>query len=124
MLAIRAPRRIGGFAFAIGHSLYVGPIGVHAVDLLRTWPTHKQHHVLVLRIDLRFHHDCVVPVSHAAEALTIQVRGSRVQTSVDGQSLFDVEDAQRPLDGGGIALICDEGRVGCDYVRAQPAAQR
>jgi hypothetical protein len=56
--------------------------------------------------------------------LTVQVHGSRVQASVDGQSLFDVEDAQRPLDGGGIALICDEGRVGCDYVRAQPAAQR
>jgi ADP-ribosylglycohydrolase len=56
--------------------------------------------------------------------LTVQVRGSRVQASVDGQSLFDVEDQQRPLDGGGIALICDEGRVGCDYVRAQPAAQR
>ncbi len=56
--------------------------------------------------------------------LSLQVTGSRLQASVDGTVLLEAEDDERQLDGGGIALICDEGRVGCDYVRAQPAPKR
>ncbi len=59
-----------------------------------------------------------------AYTLTLRVTGSQLQASVDGTVLLAAEDDERPLDGGGIALICDEGRVACDYVRAQPAAQR
>ena len=30
--------------------------------------------------------------------------------------LFKVEDLDRPLSGGGIALVCEEGRIGTDEV--------
>jgi hypothetical protein len=36
--------------------------------------------------------------------------------------LFDVEDADRPLTGGGVALICEEGRMSTDAVTVRPAA--
>ena len=52
--------------------------------------------------------------------LALEVTGNRLRASIDGDVLFDVEDPERTLDGGGIALICDEGRVGCDHVRVQP----
>lgn len=42
--------------------------------------------------------------------------GARLQASIDGQSLFDVEDAGSPLDGGGVALVCEEGRISCEAV--------
>jgi len=48
--------------------------------------------------------------------LQIQVTGNRIRASVDGTQLFDVEDAQHPLDGGSIALVCEEGRMATDAV--------
>ena len=53
--------------------------------------------------------------------LSLQVVGTRIQASIDGALLFDVEDNTRPLDGGGIALIATEGRLSADAVRVQPA---
>jgi hypothetical protein len=35
---------------------------------------------------------------------------------VDGTLLFNIEDLYRPLVGGGIALVCEEGRIGTDEV--------
>jgi len=34
---------------------------------------------------------------------------------------FKVEDLDRPLSGGGIALVCEEGRIGTDEVSVEPA---
>ncbi|MEM7032953.1 MAG: ADP-ribosylglycohydrolase family protein [Chloroflexota bacterium] len=43
--------------------------------------------------------------------LTLQVKGNRLQGYVNDQVLIDVVDTDRPLDGGGIALVCEEGRM-------------
>jgi hypothetical protein len=54
--------------------------------------------------------------------LQITVRGNQISASVDGVSLFDVEDLSRPLSGGGIALVCEEGRIGMEEVSVIPAS--
>ena len=49
--------------------------------------------------------------------LCLTVAGSRIQASLDGKLLFDVTD--RDLATGGIALVCEEGRVAADAVRVR-----
>jgi hypothetical protein len=46
----------------------------------------------------------------------LEVQGNRIRAGVDGRILFKVEDRQRSLSNGGIALVCEEGRVGTDRV--------
>lgn len=53
--------------------------------------------------------------------LSLQVVGNQIQGWVDGKLLFDLHDAERPLEGGAVALICEEGRLTCEAVRVQPA---
>ncbi len=53
--------------------------------------------------------------------LSLQAVGHRLQAWVDGRLLFDVEDGDRPLDGGGIALVCEEGRTATRAVTVRPA---
>jgi hypothetical protein len=53
--------------------------------------------------------------------LKLQVTGNRLTASVDGKTLFDLEDNDRPLTGGGVALICEEGRLGAEVVTVGPA---
>jgi hypothetical protein len=48
--------------------------------------------------------------------LQITVQGNQVLGGVDGALLFRIEDLDRPLSGGGIALVCEEGRMGTDKV--------
>lgn len=48
--------------------------------------------------------------------LKLQVAGSTIRGSVDGQELFTVEDSDRPLDGGGVALVIEEGRMASEEV--------
>ncbi len=48
--------------------------------------------------------------------LQIAVQGGQIQAWVDGVLLFKIEDLDRPLLGGGIALVCEEGRIGTDEV--------
>jgi len=52
--------------------------------------------------------------------LDLQVQGNHLTARIDGQTLFEVDDTDRPLTGGGIALVCEEGRVATDAVRVQP----
>jgi len=54
--------------------------------------------------------------------LQIAVQGNEILASVDGAMLFKVEDADRPLTGGGIALVCEEGRIGTDEAYVRPAS--
>jgi ADP-ribosylglycohydrolase len=51
--------------------------------------------------------------------ISLTVAGSRIQASLDGKLLFDVID--RDLATGGIALVCEEGRVAAEAVRVRPA---
>jgi hypothetical protein len=52
--------------------------------------------------------------------LSLRVQGSRIVAAVDGKVVLDYTDEDRPLTGGAIALVCEEGRFGCDSVRIQP----
>ena len=53
--------------------------------------------------------------------LSLQVVGRHLQAWIDGRLLFDVEDTDRPLAGGGVALICQEGRMSTDAVTVREA---
>lgn len=52
--------------------------------------------------------------------LKLQVTGNRIQGWINGDQLFDLEDNDRPLDGGAIALICEEGRMASESVMISP----
>jgi hypothetical protein len=54
-------------------------------------------------------------------ALRLQVVGNHIQAWINDRLLFDVQDADQPLTSGGIALICEEGRIGTDAVVVHPA---
>ena len=53
-------------------------------------------------------------------ALQLQVVGQQIKASVDGQLVFEVEDQTRPLLDGGIALVCEEGRMASNAVTVGP----
>lgn len=52
--------------------------------------------------------------------LRLKVRGNRLRASIDGEEIFDVEDDDRPLTGGAVALVCEEGRMESEVVRVRP----
>jgi hypothetical protein len=52
--------------------------------------------------------------------LALEVLGSRLRAWIDGEQLFEVEDTDRPLTGGAVALICEEGRTASQAVKVQP----
>jgi len=47
--------------------------------------------------------------------------GAHLRAWIDGQRLFEVDDTDRPLVGGAVALVCEEGRTATEVVRIQPA---
>jgi hypothetical protein len=50
----------------------------------------------------------------------LEVRGTRIEGSVDGKKLAAVTDDRRPLDGGAVALLCEEGWITGEAVRVEP----
>jgi hypothetical protein len=52
--------------------------------------------------------------------LSLEVKGNRLRASIDGKDLFEVEDGNRPLVGGAVAFVCEEGRMESDVIRVQP----
>jgi hypothetical protein len=62
---------------------------------------------------------CVLEFGRSYE-LSLTVTGGRIQASLDGRALFDVID--RDLPSGGIALVCEEGRMAAETVRVKPEA--
>jgi ADP-ribosylglycohydrolase len=53
--------------------------------------------------------------------LQITVQGNQILAYINERMVFSVEDSKRPLSGGGIALICEEGHVGIEQVSVEPA---
>ena len=49
-------------------------------------------------------------------SLKLRLTGNRIEGWVDGKRLFEFTDSDRPLEEGGIALICEEGRLDSDLV--------
>jgi ADP-ribosylglycohydrolase len=54
--------------------------------------------------------------------LSLQVTGNHLQASIDGQTVFSLDDVDRPFTSGGVALVCEEGRTATQVVRVQPVA--
>ena len=48
--------------------------------------------------------------------LQITVNENQILAILDGTLLFNVEDVHYPLTGGGVGLVCEEGRIGVDEV--------
>jgi hypothetical protein len=53
--------------------------------------------------------------------VTLEVTGARVRAWLDGAQLFDITDADDPLLGGGVALVCQEGTLTAGTVIVRPA---
>ncbi|MFZ4848608.1 MAG: ADP-ribosylglycohydrolase family protein [Caldilinea sp.] len=53
----------------------------------------------------------------AVHEFELSTRGTSIEASIDGNLLFSVQDSDRPLDGGAVALVVEEGRIMCDAVR-------
>ncbi len=55
--------------------------------------------------------------------LSLQMGGAHLLAWVGDQLAFDVEDHDSPLLGGAVALVCEEGRMGCDAVTISAIAR-
>ena len=53
-------------------------------------------------------------------SLKFTVSGTRLQAWADGQALFDLQDTDRPLQSGAVALLIEAGRFACEEVRVTP----
>ena len=53
--------------------------------------------------------------------LSLQVTGNRIEGWVNGRRMFNVVDEDRPLAGGGVALLVTEGRIATDEISVAPA---
>ena len=54
-----------------------------------------------------------------AYAFELQVAGSRIRGSINGTPVVDVTDEQAAFAGGGVALVCTEGRMGTNEVQVR-----
>ena len=52
--------------------------------------------------------------------LTMKVQGNRLIGLIDSIQVVEAVDPEHTFAGGGIALIVEEGRIGCDHVEVQP----
>lgn len=57
----------------------------------------------------------------ATHEFKLEVAGSRISGWLDGERLLEATDADAPLLGGGVALVCEEGCLGAGPVRVGPA---
>ena len=56
--------------------------------------------------------------------LSLEVVGTNLRASVDGQAVFDVTDSDSTLSGGAVALVCEEGRTSTHAVRVCPVGTK
>jgi ADP-ribosylglycohydrolase len=54
--------------------------------------------------------------------LSLSVVGNWIRAEINGQRLFNVQDATNPFVGGAVALVCEVGRTATQTVRVQPCA--
>ena len=52
--------------------------------------------------------------------LQIQVERGHIDAYINQEHVFAIQDQARPLINGGVALICEEGRIGCNEVSIRP----
>jgi hypothetical protein len=49
-------------------------------------------------------------------AMALEVQGNRLRAWLEGKLVFDLEDPQRPLTSGGIAIVVEEGQLLTDAI--------
>ena len=64
--------------------------------------------------------DLDVEFGHHYE-FALQCVDGQLKAWLDGKQIFDIEDSNSPLNGGAVALICEEGTMACDAVVVKPA---
>ena len=52
--------------------------------------------------------------------LKLEVKGNHLRGWIDGKAVFDVQDNDRPLEGGAVGLICEAGRIHAKTVTVKP----
>ena len=52
--------------------------------------------------------------------LHLAVKAAHIDAYINGSHIFGIDDIDRPLKNGGIALVCEEGRIGCDTISIMP----
>ena len=52
--------------------------------------------------------------------LSLKVEGNSLAGYLDGKLMVKAEDPEARFAGGGIALVCEEGRIGCEDVEVRP----
>ncbi|MBK8034450.1 MAG: ADP-ribosylglycohydrolase family protein [Chloroflexi bacterium] len=52
--------------------------------------------------------------------LNLKVQGNRLTASINGQVVLTAADPDAAYSGGGIALISEVGRIGCEHVEVRP----
>ena len=52
--------------------------------------------------------------------LSLEVKGGHLSGSVDGSLALSADDQDHPYLGGGIALVCEEGRTATQVVTVRP----
>lgn len=63
--------------------------------------------------------ECMWEYGHRYD-LALTVQGNHVIASLNDQPLFNIKDTDRPLLGGAVALVCEEGSAGCEEITIQP----
>ena len=53
--------------------------------------------------------------------LSLKAEGAHLMASLNGQVIFDVLDADRPLTSGAVALVCEAGRLSVEKVKISPS---
>jgi ADP-ribosylglycohydrolase len=52
--------------------------------------------------------------------MRLESKGNRLRAWIDKQLLFDIEDSQDPLSGGGVALVVDRGHLAAPEISVKP----
>ena len=52
--------------------------------------------------------------------LNLKVQGNKLTASVNREVVLETTDPEHRLQGGGVALISEEGLIGCDHVEVRP----
>ena len=60
------------------------------------------------------------PWAIRTSALALKVEGNTLSGYLDGALVVKAQDAENRFPGGGIALVCEEGRIGCEDVEVRP----
>ena len=58
--------------------------------------------------------------NHSSYTLKMQVSGDRIKAWVDDQLQFDIVDEDKPLLGGGVAYVVDQGHIGSQAMIVKP----